>query len=156
MRRKAIRNFDGALHQIHASHRLLWPLATPLGSGTLYHMIDFQIGIEEPGNDKCSEPDRLRIRLGDACLTRLVRHGSHEPDDWLEAPPVPLAFWFIDNWWRIRWEPAPTQTSTRSGDLHITYRLSGLDTIGPTCRSGAKVHELGSLFTPTPTTCNLP
>ena len=107
MRRKAIRNFDGALHRIHASHRLLWPLATPLGSGTLHHMIDFQIGIEEPGNDKCSEPDRLRIRLGDSVLTRLVRRGGNAPDDWLEAPRVPLAFWFIDNWWRIRWEPTP-------------------------------------------------
>ena len=118
MRRKAIRDFDGALHRIHASHRLLWPLATPLGSGTLYHMIDFQIGIEKPGNDKCSEPDRLRIRLGDSVLTRLVRRGSNAPDDWLEAPPVPLAFWFIDNWWRIRWEPTPHR------DLNAEWRLA--------------------------------
>ena len=81
-------------------------------------MIDFQIGIEEPGNDKCSEPDRLRIRLGDSVLTRLVRRGSNAPDDWLEAPPVPLAFWFIDNWWRIRWEPTPHR------DLNAEWRLA--------------------------------
>ena len=81
-------------------------------------MIDFQIGIQEPGNDKCSEPDRLRIRLGDACLTRLVRRGGNAPDDWLEAPPVPLAFWFIDNWWRIRWEPTPHR------DLNAEWRLA--------------------------------
>lgn len=81
-------------------------------------MIEFQIGIEEPKNGKCSEPDRLRILLGDACLTRLIRRGSHEPDDWLEAPPVPLAFWFIDNWWRIRWEPAP------HADLNAEWRLA--------------------------------
>ena len=81
-------------------------------------MIDFQIGIEEPRNGKCSEPDRLRIRLGDACLTRLIRRGSHEPDDWLEAPPVPLAFWFIDNWWRIRWEPVP------HADLNAEWALA--------------------------------
>ena len=81
-------------------------------------MIDFQIGIGEPRNDKCPKPDRLRIRLGDACLTRLVRRGSNAPDDWLEAPPVPLAFWFIDNWWRIRWEPAPY------ADLNAEWRLA--------------------------------
>ena len=49
-------------------------------------MIDFQIGIEESRNGNCSEPDRLRIRLGDACLTRLVRRGSNAPDDWLMSP----------------------------------------------------------------------
>ena len=81
-------------------------------------MIDFQIGIEESRNGNCSEPDRLRIRLGDACLTRLVRRGSNAPDDWLEAPPVPLAFWFIDNWWRIRWEPAPY------ADLNAEWRVA--------------------------------
>ena len=81
-------------------------------------MIDFQIGIGEPRNDKCPKPDRLRIRLGDACLTRLVRRGSNAPDDWLEAPPVPLAFWFVDNWWRIRWEPTP------HGDLNAVWRLA--------------------------------
>ena len=52
------------------------------------------------------------------CLTRLIRRGSHQPDDWLEAPPVPLAFWFIDNWWRIRWEPAP------HADLNAEWRLA--------------------------------
>ena len=60
----------------------------------------------------------LRIRLGDSVLTRLVRRGGNAPDDWLEAPPVPLAFWFIDNWWRIRWEPTP------HGDLNAEWRLA--------------------------------
>ena len=81
-------------------------------------MIDFQISIGEPKNDKCPIPDRLRIRLGDACLNRLVRRGSNAPDDWLEAPPVALAFWFVDNWWRIRWKPTP------HGDLKGEWRLA--------------------------------
>ena len=81
-------------------------------------MSDFQILIEERGIDECSNPRRISMRLGDACLTRLVRRGGNAPDDWLEAPPVPLAFWFIDNWWRIRSEPAPHP------DLNAEWRLA--------------------------------
>ena len=81
-------------------------------------MSDFQILIEERGIDECSNPRRISMRLGDACLTRLARRGGNAPDDWLEAPPVPLAFWFIDNWWRIRWEPTP------HGDLNAEWRLA--------------------------------
>ena len=81
-------------------------------------MSDFQILIEGRATDKPSEPCRLSIRLGDSILTRLVRWDSHEPNDWLEAPPVPLAFWFIDNWWRIRSEPAPHP------DLNAEWRLA--------------------------------
>ncbi len=52
---------------------------------------------------------RLAIRLGDVWLTRLIRRGSDRADRCLEAPPLPLAFWFLDNWWRIRCEPPPPQ-----------------------------------------------
>ena len=52
---------------------------------------------------------RLAIRLGDVWLTRLIRRGSNRTDRCLEAPPLPLAFWFLDNWWRIRCEPPPPQ-----------------------------------------------
>ena len=81
-------------------------------------MTDFEILIQNGSTESGADPRRISMRLGDACLTRLVRHGSHEPDDWLEAPPVPLAFWFIDNWWRIRWEPAPY------ADLNAEWRLA--------------------------------
>ena len=37
----------------------------------------------------------------------------------------------------------PTVTSTRSGDSHITCRLSGPDTIGPMCRSGRRFASWG-------------
>ena len=81
-------------------------------------MTDFEILIESGRTDTGADPRRISMRLGDTCLTRLVRRGSHEPDDWLAAPPVPLAFWFIDNWWRIRWEPAPY------ADLNAEWRLA--------------------------------
>ena len=71
-------------------------------------MIDrFQILIE--GGRSGDETQRLSVRLGENYLTSLIRRGSNEPDHCLEAPPLPLAFWFVDNWWRIRCEPAPSQ-----------------------------------------------
>ena len=68
---------------------------------------DFQIVFDRRAGDHDAETRRLSIRLAGSSLTRLVRRGSAHPDDCLEAPPLPLAFWFLDNWWRIRWEPAP-------------------------------------------------
>lgn len=85
-------------------------------------MVEFQIRIEECATDENSEPRRLSIRLGDSVLTRLLRRGSNEPDDWLKAPPLPLAFWFVDNWWRIRWEPTPHRNF--NADWRLAHHLS--------------------------------
>ena len=60
-------------------------------------MTDVQILRESGGVD----PRRISMRLGDACLSRLVRHGNDVPD-WPEAPPVALAFRFGDNWRRTQ------------------------------------------------------
>ncbi len=66
-----------------------------------------------------SEARRISVHLGNRCLTELRRYGATEPDQCLEAPPLPLAFWFVDNWWRIRWEPAPAQ-----GQSDAEWRLA--------------------------------
>ena len=50
---------------------------------------------------------RVRISAGDSVLTRLERPDDSSLDDWLQVPAEALAFWFVDNWWRIRWEPDP-------------------------------------------------
>ena len=88
-------------------------------------MPEFQILLAAPAARDPSGPGRLSIRLDESCLTRLVRRGSHEPDDCLEAPPVPLAFWFVDNWWRIWSEPPPHR------DLDAEWRLAhNLSSVG--------------------------
>jgi hypothetical protein len=43
----------------------------------------------------------IAIRHGDTVFTRLIRHGSETPDDYLRAPAEELALWLIDNWWRL-------------------------------------------------------
>lgn len=70
-------------------------------------MEDFKVLVGRAGQDDAADLRRLSIRVGESVLTRLVRRGTNEPDDWLRVPLAPLAFWFIDNWWRIRWEPPP-------------------------------------------------
>ena len=67
----------------------------------------FQILVEPRQADGDPATRRLAVRLGDVWLTRLIRRGGDGPDHCLEAPPLPLAFWFLDNWWRIRYEPPP-------------------------------------------------
>ena len=58
----------------------------------------------EPPND--DDIRRIRIAAGEDVLTRLIRDGC-EKDDALRASATPLAFWLVDNWWRIRCEPVP-------------------------------------------------
>ena len=69
----------------------------------------FQILVEPrpAGGDPATR--RLAIRLGDVWLTQLIRRSGDRPDYCLEVPPLPLAFWFVDNWWRIHCEPPPLQ-----------------------------------------------
>lgn len=79
----------------------------------------FQILFEPRSADGDPASRRLAVRLGDVWLTRLIRRGSDQPDQYLEAPPLPLAFWFLDNWWRIRCEPPPPQR-----DLTAHWRIA--------------------------------
>ena len=118
-------------------------------------MAEFQILIEAPAAHDPSGPGRLSIRLGESCLTRLVRRGSHEPDDCLEAPPVPLAFWFVDNWWRIRSEPPPHRDVDAEWRLahHLSsvgagYHWPNVSLWGEGSRFGVAVHADASNLQP--------
>ena len=70
-------------------------------------MLEFRIESIAQGDDVGGDLHRVRISAGDHVLTRLERPDDFSMDDWLEVPAEALAFWFIDNWWRIRWEPDP-------------------------------------------------
>ena len=79
----------------------------------------FQILIEPRPAAGDPATRRLAVRLGDVWLTQLIRRGSDRPDRCLEAPPLPLAFWLLDNWWRIRCEPPSPQR-----DFPARWRLA--------------------------------
>src|SRR3954447_18527241 len=48
---------------------------------------------------------RLRIAFGDFVATRIEDTRSHAVHDRVNVSAYPLALWFADNWWRLRWEP---------------------------------------------------
>ena len=68
-------------------------------------MQDFEIDVRSPADASWDTPQAISLRSDDICFTELVRNGGDEIDDCLQAPPVQLAFWLTDNWWRLRWEP---------------------------------------------------
>ena len=73
-------------------------------------MLEFRIEATPQGHDADGELHRIKISAGAHVLTsleRLERPGRPARDDCLVVPAEALAFWFIDNWWRIRWEPDP-------------------------------------------------
>jgi len=71
--------------------------------------VTFQIEIRPPTE---REPTGIAVRIGDQALTRVLRPGASEPSDYLYAPPELLALWIAENWWRLRWEPLPTEGPT--------------------------------------------
>lgn len=68
-------------------------------------MPDFQIDVQAGVGAAWDSPHPIELRAGEISFTKLLRHESNAADGYLQAPPIPLAFWLIDNWWRIRWEP---------------------------------------------------
>ena len=84
----------------------------------------FEIQVQRAG---AAEPDAsagITIGSGDIVFTRLLRPGANAPEDQLDAPPGQLAFWLVDNWWRLRWECAPS--SGASSDWRLAHDLSAI------------------------------
>lgn len=72
-------------------------------------MTVLEIDVDADVNDSWDDPQRIALRVGDTAFTRLIREERNEPDDFLHAPPIQLAFWLVDNWWRLRWEPVVSE-----------------------------------------------
>jgi hypothetical protein len=66
----------------------------------------------------------VAIRAGETVFTRLLRPGLEESDDYLIAPPAQLAFWLVDNWWRVRWESIPP--AGISAEWRLAHELSSI------------------------------
>ena len=87
-------------------------------------MVGFKIDIRSIGSHSWDDPQAIALRSGGICFTELVRRGENNPDEHLHAPPIHLAFWLIDNWWRLRWEP---MVSDNAGpDWRLAHTLSDI------------------------------
>ncbi len=85
--------------------------------------MEFSINLR---HDSLADPDGLRggkIAAGDIVLTRLLRPNQAGEDGYLEAPPAQLAFWLVDNWWRLRWEG---RHSSPTSDWRLAHDMSSI------------------------------
>src|SRR5208282_6294317 len=70
-------------------------------------MRDFEINIRPTTGAPPDAPVGIAIGSRDTVFTQLLRQGANAPDDYFNAPPAQLAFWLVDNWWRLRSECVP-------------------------------------------------
>ena len=87
-------------------------------------MGDFNIDIQSSSGACWDMPLPISLRSEDVCFTELVRDGGNSTDDYLRAPPIQLAFWLTDNWWRLRWEPMVSDTVCP--DWRLAHELSAI------------------------------
>ncbi len=110
-------------------------------------MAELKFDIRSDANASWDVPQRISLRSGDICFTELVRDGGNNTDDYLRAPPIQLAFWITDNWWRLRWEPVVSDrvdpswrlahelSAIGGGYIWPRLRIWGEDTrVGLACR----------------------
>ena len=66
----------------------------------------------------------LTIRLNDKAMTRLYDVAAKTERDGLFAAAYPLALFLAENWWRLRWEPAPKSLSSASPHWRLAHNIA--------------------------------
>lgn len=64
------------------------------------------------GSGKPDDPVGIAIGSNDVVFTQLIRQGGNAPENHVLAPPGQLAFWIVDNWWRLMSECVPSTGQT--------------------------------------------
>ena len=86
-------------------------------------MPNFQIAATRPETATVDGLRHIKISAREKVLTRTVRDGQEE-DENLHVPAAPLAFWLIDNWWRLLFEPVPANGPGAS--WRLAHELSSI------------------------------
>jgi hypothetical protein len=108
-------------------------------------MIDLEIDVQGATTPDGGDVARIALRAGDLTLTRLIRPHEHEPDDYLHAPPAQLAFWLVDNWWRLRWECIPPRGMIPEWRLSHELSAIGGGYVWPRVAVWGEGHRIGLL-----------
>jgi hypothetical protein len=87
-------------------------------------MGEFEIDLQRNAGAEPDAPVGIAVRSRETVFTRLIRQGANAPEDHLHAPPGPLAFWLVDNWWRLRWECVPPASPT--AEWRLAHDLAGI------------------------------
>lgn len=69
-------------------------------------MGDFEIRLNELPEPNPDGIVQLGMDLDNVVFTKVLR--DNITDTSLRVPVAPLAFWFAENWWRLRWETKPS------------------------------------------------
>ena len=87
--------------------------------------MSFTIDLEWPAPRQDADIDVASVRMSvhDAILTQVYDVAAGRMRDQFRASVTSLAFWFADNWWRLRYEPMgnPAMVST---DWRLRHELS--------------------------------
>lgn len=78
---------------------------------------------ELPAEEAATFAD-LTIRLNDKALTRLYDVAARTERDGLFAAAYPLALFLAENWWRLRWEPAPASLSSATPHWRLAHSIA--------------------------------
>ncbi|MBO4336255.1 MAG: hypothetical protein J5846_10575 [Desulfovibrio sp.] len=85
----------------------------------------FEIHVEWLPKQSSLSPDarlaRISIVLNGVFLTKNTNLFDNTQPDFLVAAPYPMALWFLDNWWRLCFEPTPDLPTT---DWRMSHVLS--------------------------------
>lgn len=86
--------------------------------------MEFAIDLRWPTDGEiASDVADVQISARDRVLTRLFDVAANEGRKYFRASSVKLAFWFAENWWRLRWEPIDDGRSP-SPDWRLAHELS--------------------------------
>jgi len=86
-------------------------------------MRGFEIDVRHEGSPP-DEPVGIAVGSRDIVFTHLIRHGANAPEDHVQAPAGQLAFWFVDNWWRILAECVPS--SGQTAEWRLAHDLAAM------------------------------
>lgn len=114
---------------------------------------EFELRAEWPSPPLPGDRDVAHVSLiaeGDV-LTQLSDFHRKEDRDFVRGSAVSLAFWFADNWWRLRYEPLP-DSSSPSVDWRLRHELTSAS--GGTLWPPLMIHSTGERILIAPATRN--
>jgi hypothetical protein len=65
----------------------------------------------------------VRIQVGDLCITRAEDLEAKTVRDSAHLSAYRLAYWLMEHWWRLRWEP---EAGTDDPDWQLSHRLAAV------------------------------
>ena len=106
-------------------------------------MAGLEIILKESEEQSPTDACQIAIRANGRFLTKLFRYSSNREDTFLHAPPAGIAFWMLDNWWRIFHEPEPPDIVTANWLLAHEMSSIGGGYAWPAARFWGEGHQVG-------------